>query len=131
MSNLKRQENLTDKQMNILRSEMDDHRKSTGISYLLYVFIGSIGIHKFYLGKWKMGIFYALLTIGGWSLGGFSFLGAMVGASDTDIGGALILGMLMLLAVGILLFIDLFTIPRQIRKTHEKLKDGIISEFED
>jgi hypothetical protein len=36
----------------------------------------------------------------------------------------------MIVIVGIFMIIDLFTIPRQIRVIKEKLKDNIISQFE-
>lgn len=37
--------------------------KSTGIAYLLWFFLGALGVHKFYLGKVGMGIAY-FFTLG-------------------------------------------------------------------
>ena len=37
--------------------------KSKGIAYLLWFFLGGLGIHKFYLHKWGMGIVYIILLI--------------------------------------------------------------------
>ncbi|HIE44503.1 MAG TPA: TM2 domain-containing protein [Candidatus Omnitrophica bacterium] len=34
--------------------------KSVGVAYLLWLFLGGIGIHKFYLGKTGWGIAYLL-----------------------------------------------------------------------
>ena len=38
--------------------------KSTVVAYLLWFFLGGLGIHRFYLGRPISGIFY-LLTLGG------------------------------------------------------------------
>ena len=44
--------------------------KSTGIAYLLWFFLGALGVHKFYLGRVGMGFAYfftlGFLTIGLW-----------------------------------------------------------------
>lgn len=42
--------------------------KEVGIAYLLWFFLGIIGVHHFYLGKIGRGIFY-LLTAGGFLIG--------------------------------------------------------------
>lgn len=39
-------------------------KKDVGVAYLLLIFLGLIGGHKFYIGKIGMGIFY-ILTLGG------------------------------------------------------------------
>jgi len=43
--------------------------KSKGIAYLLWFFLGTFGVHKFYLGKIAVGIIYLLtggLFLIGW-----------------------------------------------------------------
>ena len=42
--------------------------KSTVVAYLLWFFLGGLGIHRFYLGRPISGIFY-LLTLGGFGIG--------------------------------------------------------------
>ena len=42
--------------------------KSTVVAYLLWFFLGGLGIHRFYLGRPISGIFY-LLTVGGFVIG--------------------------------------------------------------
>ncbi len=42
--------------------------KEVWITYLLWWFLGYLGVHKFYLEQWGMGIFYAL-TCGGFGIG--------------------------------------------------------------
>ena len=37
--------------------------KSLGITYVLWLFLGFLGIHHFYLGKWQRGLWY-LFTFG-------------------------------------------------------------------
>ncbi|MGB4216651.1 MAG: hypothetical protein WBJ83_06910 [Thermacetogeniaceae bacterium] len=37
-------QNLTDKQLAILNSEMEKHKRSVGLAYVLYIFFGSIGV---------------------------------------------------------------------------------------
>lgn len=58
--------------------------KSAGIAYLLWFFLGALGVHKFYLGKVGMGIAY-FFTLGFLTIG---------------------------------LWIDLFTLPRQVRQAN-------------
>ena len=40
-------------------------RKSVGIAYLLWFFVGFLGVHRFYLGRTKMGVFI-LAGVLGW-----------------------------------------------------------------
>ena len=63
------------------------YRKEIWVTYLLWFFLGYIGIHKFYLNKTGMGIIY-LLT-----------------------GGIFLIGW----------FIDLFTIPSQVRRHNREV----------
>ena len=42
---------LNSHELEILRSELDRKRKSTGIAYTLWFFLSFFGIHKFYQGK--------------------------------------------------------------------------------
>ena len=37
--------------------------KSVGVAYLLWFFLGFLGVHHFYLGKWQRGLWY-LFTFG-------------------------------------------------------------------
>ncbi len=58
---LDKKSQLSDKQLAILESEMQNHRKSVGLAYVLLIFLGSIGVHQFYLGKTVRGIVYLVL----------------------------------------------------------------------
>ena len=42
--------------------------KDKELAYILLIFLGSLGVHKFYLKQVKMGVFY-LFTFGGFLIG--------------------------------------------------------------
>lgn len=42
--------------------------KSKGVAYVLLIFLGWLGIHKFYVGKVGMGVVYILLLVSGFLL---------------------------------------------------------------
>lgn len=65
--------------------------KKTGIAYLLWFFLGILGVHHFYLGKIGRGVGY-LLTLGWLSIG---------------------------------LWIDLFTLPSQVRQVNTQRRVGL------
>jgi len=115
---LERKKQLTEHQLSILASEMEKNKKSTGLAYILFFFCGTLGIHKFYLGEIKMGITYLILGLVGW-------ISLIVSATTaiTSVGekgaGATIFSILIFCVIGILLLIDLFTIPSQIKNNYE------------
>lgn len=118
---------LTEKQLSILESEMQKHRKSVGIAYLLWFFFGSLGIHKFYLGDTKKGLLYLVLGIFGWIS---IFTGGLAALGGSDGGGFFaIIGMICIVVLGIMLLIDLFTIPGQIRSAQEKAEEQIVNDL--
>lgn len=62
--------NLTDREINILNSEMDNRGKSKMIAFLLWFFLGTLGAHRFYSRNTTRAIFM-ILTLGGlgvWTL---------------------------------------------------------------
>ncbi|MDI6604243.1 MAG: TM2 domain-containing protein [Thermoanaerobacteraceae bacterium] len=92
---------LTEKQLSILSSEMEKYKKSTTVAYLLWLFLGGFGAHKFYLGKIGMGFLYLSMSIIGWLTLGIG------------------IGWIILIILGIFLIYDLFTIPSQIKSIYE------------
>lgn len=76
----------------------ESRKKSTGVTYLLWFFLGGLGVHRFYLGRTGSGIAILALNILGW----VTILAAG-------------LGLLLLIPVAIWLLIDLFTIPGMVR----------------
>jgi TM2 domain-containing membrane protein YozV len=91
------------------RAQMLYHanRKSTGVAYLLWFFFGALGGHRFYLGSIGTAVIQLVLLI----------LGVLTSAVG--------IGLLILSALGLWLFIDLFLIPGIARKRNVGLVDRL------
>lgn len=72
--------------------------KDNMIAYLLWFFLGTFGIHKFYLRQPGIGVLYAALNIIGWAT------------------VVIVIGWFILIPLWILMIIDLFTMPERIRR---------------
>ncbi len=71
--------------------------KSMLVSYLLLIFFGQLGVHRFYIGKINAGIIQLVLGLVGWG---------------TSI---LLIGFIPLTVLWIWLFVDIFLIPGLVR----------------
>tara|TARA_Y100000590_G_C15552742_1_gene951570 strand:- start:124 stop:519 length:396 start_codon:yes stop_codon:yes gene_type:complete len=119
---------LNSHELEILKSELDRKRKSTGIAYALWFFLSFFGIHKFYQGKFLQSILYiiaptlAFLTMG---IGLYSFL---IGDLETggDIAG---FGLFALIVYFVWWIIDLFTLHRQVEKVNQKIERKILNKL--
>lgn len=70
MKNIYKKQGLSDKQLKLVEQEYDKKKKDSLVMYLIWLFFGALGGHRFYLGDIGMGI-GQLLTLGGfgfWSL---------------------------------------------------------------
>ena len=76
----------------------DAAKKSTGIAYILWFFLGLLGVHRFYLGSTGIGILVLIC----------SFLGLLTFGITT-------------LVSFLVLFIDMFTIPGKVQRYNEAL----------
>ena len=92
-----------------VRSQMmyDANRKSSGVAYLLWFFLGGFGAHRFYLGEVGTGA----AQLGLW-LGGLLLL--IVG-----------IGFFLWFALGIWWIVDAFLIPGIIRTKNMQLADTL------
>lgn len=84
---------LTTQQQILIEQRVTNEAKSTGAAYLIWFFLGYLGVHRFYFGKTGSGIAMLILTVLG-------FLTAVV-----------FVGFVFLLAVGIWWLVDAFLIP--------------------
>ncbi len=78
MSNLQLKAELSAKQLAMLESEFNGKKKSKGVAYLLWFFLGSLGGHRFYTGDigyaigmivvWLISWFLLFIPIAIWAL---------------------------------------------------------------
>ena len=121
-------EQLSQQQFFILESEMQKRRKSLPLTYVLLIFLGALGVHKFYLGKTKQGLLYLVLGVVGFiSL----LIGEFTGLISFGASGNLLFrfGLVCLAILVILLIVDLFTTPRQVRQANMAAEDKIIDQL--
>ncbi|MFC6465230.1 TM2 domain-containing protein [Marinilactibacillus sp. GCM10026970] len=96
-------ERLTNEEKMVVNSEVANHKKSTGMAYLLWFFLGVFGIHRFYLNRKGSAIALLALFVTGW------------------ITSVILIGFLFLFIGGIWLFIDLFLVAGMVRVENERL----------
>lgn len=80
------------------RLTFEANRKSAGVAYVLWFFLGGFGAHRFYMGTIGAGVTQLILLLLGWIP---FFLGWLV--------------------LGIWLFVDLFLIPGTVRNKNMEL----------
>ena len=85
----------------------DANRKSAGVAYLLWLFLGGFGAHRFYLGETGTAAAQLILFILGW-------LTLVV-----------VVGFFLLGAVGVWLLVDAFLIPGIVREKNLRLADSL------
>ncbi len=85
----------------------DANRKSAGVSYLLLLFLGGLGAHRFHLGRTGTAVAQLPLTILGWTL------------------LAVVVGIVLLIPLGIWLIVDLFLVPGMVRDHNMWLADRV------
>ncbi len=112
---LKLKKDLSDHELSVFNSEMEKYKKGTGLAYLLWFFLGTLGIHKFYIGKVIFGIIYVVLGLLAWvSL----IVGLSIGVTgllaeeniSEGMGPWMALFVICIIIVGILLLIPRFCI---------------------
>ena len=109
-------------------------RKSVGLSYLLWFFLGTLGVHRFYLGSEKMGAFILSVGLFGWIwliAGIVATIGSDEAAVEPTSGVVMLVGLLAIAIVGIILLVDLFRIPDLCKQSNERILDEITSSYGD
>lgn len=94
---------------NAVRSQMmyDANRKSAGVAYLLLIFLGGFGAHRFYLGR--SGTAAAQLVL--------SIIGVVL--------AIVAIGFILLAVVWVWLFVDLFLVPGIVREENMRLANTL------
>jgi TM2 domain-containing membrane protein YozV len=98
---------LTTEQLTLVETRVANDAKSTGVAYLLAIFLGGLGAHRFYLGRTGSGIAQLVMFILGW------------------LTLALVVGGVFLLIVGIWVLVDLFLIPGMVTADKAALRERI------
>lgn len=81
----------------------DAGKKSSGLAYVLWFFLGGLGGHRFYLGRTGSAVAMLLMSIFGWMTVWF------------------LVGFFLLIPLGIWLLVDLFLIPGMIEQHNNAL----------
>lgn len=81
----------------------DAAKKSTGIAYLLWFFLGALGVHRFYLGQTGTGVAMAVISVASWIT---VFIG---------------IGFVGLAIIGIWWLVDAFLIPGITTRVNQEL----------
>lgn len=108
---------LTHNEKMLLNSELQNSGKNVVVAYVLWFFLGTLGVHNFYLGRNAHGVTQLLLTLIGYLL------------------AFILVGFLFLFIVGVWLIVDLFSIHKVVEQNKEELREQraliIISQRED
>ncbi len=98
----------TQEQM-LVEQRVANESKSVGLAYLLLIFFGGLGIHRFYLGRTGSAVAMLIMTI----LGFFTV--------------AIVVGVILLVIVGLWLLVDLFLIPGMVHQHKETVRQQFSS----
>jgi len=90
---------LTNEERILVNSEVEKNGKSMVVAYLLAIFFGTLGIHRFYLGKKGSGLAMLLITVLTLGIG--------------------------VLVTGIWTIVDLFLIPGMIKDNHDSIERSV------
>lgn len=95
---------LTTQQHMLIEQRITNDAKSPVVAYLLLIFLGFFGAHRFYLGKTGTAITMLILSVLG-------FLSVVV-----------MVGVFLLAAVGIWCIVDIFLIPAMIQEDKDSIR---------
>lgn len=98
---------LSTQQQMLIEQRVTNEAKSTGAAYLIWLFLGMLGGHRFYLGRTGSAVTQLLMFIIGW-------VTAIIGV------GLFILGIL-----GLWVLVDAFLIPGMIQSHKDKVRQDL------
>ncbi|MGN7292114.1 TM2 domain-containing protein [Rhizobium sp. SAFR-030] len=99
----------TDRQI-LIEQRVTNEAKSAGVSYLLWLFVGGLGGHRFYLGRTGSAVCMLILTILGFAL------------------AALGVGLVFLAIVGVWVLVDAFLIPGMVSEHKNKIRNDLLQQ---
>jgi Predicted membrane protein len=99
---------LTTEQQILIEQRVTNEAKSTGAAYLIWFFLGGLGVHRFYLGHTRSGTGLLVLTLAGVLL------------------SAVGVGFVLLLGTAIWVLVDAFLIPGMVAEHKNKVREGLI-----
>ncbi|OFD59780.1 hypothetical protein BWGOE6_26210 [Bacillus mycoides] len=87
MDNLLLKNDLSSEQLALVNSEFEKNKKSKGLAYLIWFFLGGLGGHRYYARDFGMAIAMTL-TLGGlgiWALIDVFFIGSRIGKKNEEL----------------------------------------------
>ena len=103
---------LSTQQQMLVEQRVNNDGKSMLVAYLLLIFLGGLGVHRFYLGRSGSGAIMLVMCILGW------------------LTLVIYVGMFLLIAVAIWAIVDLFLIPGIVESERTKLRARVSQELE-
>jgi len=102
---------LNPQELALFESEMNKRRKSVGLAYVLLLFLGGLGVHRFYLGFPKLAVAQLVCFI--------------VGIFTVLIG----VGVVFLAFTSVVAIVDLFLTPGLTDRANERTEREILSQL--
>ncbi len=102
---------LTTQQLILIEQKVTNDSKSVGVTYFLAIFLGGLGIHRFYLGYTGSAVAMLIMSIVGW------------------LTLVLFIGAALLIAVGIWIIVDLFLIPGMVQQAKDGTRQRLTQEM--
>lgn len=110
MSNVQLKQQMDEKQLSIVQSEFENKKKSLLVAYLLWFFLGSIGGHRFYVGKIGTAVTMLILSFFGW-------LTAWI-----------LVGLIFLIPVGIWVLVDAFLLHGIVNRMNQQIERDVLEQ---
>ncbi|MDM7458842.1 MAG: TM2 domain-containing protein [Paracoccus sp. (in: a-proteobacteria)] len=95
----------------LIEQRVNNDAKSVVVAYLMLVFLGGFGAHRFYLGRPGTAVTMLVLFVLGWATLAFG------------------IGLIPLGVVGIWALVDLFLIPGMVRANQQALRQKLAAEL--